>query len=278
MIMMNRYKILILICVCIFSNCAALDALIVETPHFSEIKKYVTPKTLVLLDIDDTLLIPAQTLGTDVWFLYRVEQHKANGIPHPMAFEKALAEWESIRHVTKVKIVEAGTEKIVEELQKDSLMVMGLTTQGLALATRTIQHLNSLNIDLSKTAPSSEDHYFINGHGVLYRAGVLFTSGTPKGTALLKLLELVNYYPSHILFINDKATHLKDVEQALQDKNIDFVGLRYSYSDKRVADFNRTIADIQWQFSSFNYLISDDEAEEIMRQSNAQSGIGIEAS
>jgi hypothetical protein len=247
--------------------CSCINAfgIIIETDRFENIVKYAAPDALILLDIDDTLLIPAQTLGTDVWFLYRIQQNESKGFSKTEAFEKALGEWEAVRHLTQVQIVEEGTEKIIQELQAKPITVMGLTTQGLALATCTARQLGKLDIDLSKTAPSSEDHYFINGHGVLYRKGILFTSGTPKGKALFTLLDLIGYAPKRIVFINDKAKHLKDVEEEAELREVEFIGLRYSYSDQRINNFRPEIADIQWAFSSFDSLLSDQEAEELLK-------------
>ena len=249
-----------------------LQAAIFETAHFKEIENYLNPETLVLLDIDDTLLIPSQTLGSDVWFLYQVEQHKANGLNRTDAVEKALAEWEALRHLTKVKIVEEGTQAIINQMQQSKCVVMGLTTQGLALANRTKMQLKDLGIDLAKTCPSHDSFYFGNGSpghtclqaGVLYREGILFTSGTKKGTALLKLLDCIHYRPKHILFINDKLTHLKDVETSVEEAGIEFTGLRYSYSDERVNSFNKEIAEIQWKHSRFDRILSDQEAQELL--------------
>lgn len=158
----------------------------------------------MILDIDDTLLVPVQTLGTDVWFFHRLEYYKKLE-SYSFALDKALAEWEAIRHLTKVQIVEKGTEKLIEQLQNTNVVVMGLTTQGLAFATRTVNQLNSLDIDLSKTAPSDEENYFMNGQGVLYRHGILFTAGTVKGTALFKLLDKINYHPKHIVFLTSSS-------------------------------------------------------------------------
>lgn len=240
---------------------------IIETSHFAEIYHHITPHTLVLLDVDDTLLIPNQTLGTDVWFIYRKAQYCDSGLSAAEALEKALADWESIRHLTKVSIVEEGADAIIQDLQNKGVPVMGLTTQGLALTTRTLQQLASLNIRLTPTAPSSQDHYFINGpHGVLYREGLMFTSGTPKGKALLKLLAEANFKPEHIVFINDKASHLEDVETEVLAAGMAFTGLRYSYSDERVAQFDPEIAEIQWRYSTFAYILSDAEAMAIKQK------------
>ncbi len=238
-----------------------LCSLIVEVKHFKEILNYLEPNSLIILDIDDTLLLPVQTLGRDSWFQYRLRYHQTKESSYELALDKALAEWEAIRHLTEVEIVEEGTEKVIEELQS-SYNVMGLTTQSLTLSSRTVNQLLTLNIDLSKNPPWPHDYYFINKVGVLYYQGILFTSGTRKGQALLKLLDHISYTPSHIIFINDKETHLQDVEEAVLAKGIAFTGLRYSYRDAEIASFNPEIAAIQWQQSSFDHLLSDEEAQQ----------------
>jgi orotate phosphoribosyltransferase len=251
-----------LICIMLFfTSFSSLYGEIFEAKNFKEIANYIQPDTLVLLDIDDTLMIPVQTLGTDAWFMSLLNDHINRGMEYSLALDKSLAHWEAVRHITHMKIVEEGTDRIIHEMQKNHIVVMGLTTQGLALATRTVVQLNSLSMDLSKTAPSSKDNYFMNGkQGVLYRKGILFTAGTAKGEALVKFLDSINYRPKHIVFINDKKTHLQDVEKDVQLRNITFTGLRYSYSDERVAHFSKKIADIQWTHSTFDHVLSDEEA------------------
>lgn len=233
---------------------------IIETAHFSSIVEYVEEDTLVLLDIDDTLMVPVQTLGTDVWFCDRWNTLKQTFSPQ-VALDKALAEWEAVRQLTKMKIVEEGTQQIISDLQSRNIPVMCLTSQGLALATCTLNQLHSLGIDVTKTAPSAEDHYYINRIGNLYRQGALFTSGTAKGQSLLKLFDAMQYFPKRIVFINDKETHLKDVEEAVEAAGYEFIGLRYNIGDKRVAEYNPKVAEIQWNHSTFNYILSDEEAK-----------------
>lgn len=245
----------ILLFLCSFS----LFSETIETKNFREILNHTTPDTLILLDIDDTLLIPKQMLGCDEWFMYRVRQLKEEGLSSQDALEKALAQWEAIRHLTQMEIVEPGSEEIVATLQNTGHTVMGLTTQGLALATRTVQQLDEQNIDLSITSPMKQDHFFtINNHGVLYRHGILFTSGRPKGEALFKLCDDLGFTPKRILFINDKATHLADIEKTANERGVEFIGLRYAYSDARKAKFSPKIADIQFQ--PFQQIMSDEEA------------------
>jgi hypothetical protein len=243
---------------------ASANAKIIETPHFKEVLDHIKPGALLIVDIDDTLLIPQQTLGTDVWFIYRHKFYLDCGLSQKEALDKALAEWEGVRHLTKIKIVEEGSDEIIRALQCKKVPIIGLTTQGLALATRTVEQLLSLSIDLSQTALTDHDLYFDNGeHGVLFRKGILFTSGTKKGKALQILLKETGFQPQVIVFINDKFSHLKDLEEGAEALGIEFVGLRYSHEDSRVNSFDKAIADIQWTRSSFNHILSDDEAFKI---------------
>lgn len=244
---------------------SGLFAEIIEVAHFQEIENYLSNEMLVVFDIDDTLLIPTQTLGTDVWFRYRVEQHLKKNHSYKIAFEKALAEWEAIRHLTEVKIVETGSQKIIAKMQDQNIPIIGLTTQGLALATRTVQQLLSLEVDLSKTAPSKKDHYFINQQGVLFRHGILFTAGTNKGIALLTLCDLIDIHPKKILFINDKESHLKEVEAVVLANEISFIGLRYNFRDEEINNFSEEIATIQWKYSTFDHLLTDEEAKNLLK-------------
>lgn len=243
---------------------------IVEMPHFQDVRSQITEDTLVILDIDDTLLITAQMLGCDEWFMYRIKMCQKDGLCFSDAIEKTIAEWEAIRHLTKMEIVEPGTEAIIESLQKQGYTVMGLTSQGLALATRTVQQLQEKGIDLSKTSPGDKEAYLqIDGHGIIYRKGILFTSGRHKGEAFFQLCSQLGYSPKRIVFINDKAAHIKEIETAAATRQIPFLGLRYSYSDARKARFDARIANYQFSHSSFQHLLSDDEARAMMNDGGA---------
>ncbi len=244
---------------------APLHAKILEAPHFKEVVPHVNADTLLILDIDDTLLIPVQMLGCDEWFRHRLAKHKAS-MSSQEALGKSLAEWEAVRHITKMEIVEKDTDSIIASLQSKGFTMIGLTTQGLALSTRTTQQLKENNIDLSLTSPNKESHYFTNqGLGVLFQNGILFTSGTSKGESLFTLCEKIKFMPKRIVFINDKGAHLEDLEESANKRGIEFIGLRYSYSDKRKSSFVPEIAEVQFTQSSFHRLLTDDEARDLLK-------------
>jgi hypothetical protein len=241
---------------------AVLQAKIIEVKSFCEIVKYTSTDTLFLLDIDDTILVPEQMLGSDEWFNLRWKKHEASGLSRGVALEKAIAEWESIRHVTKMKKVEQEIDNVIHALQRKGNKVMGLTTQGLALATRTVQQLQEHQIDLSATSSSKEDVFIdMKGHGILYRKGILFTSGQNKGESLFLLCDTKGLKPKRIVYIDDKRSNLTAVEAEAEKRGVEFMGLRYAHADIHKKAFCPEIAEFQFAHSSFARLLSDEEAK-----------------
>lgn len=240
--------------------CSSLFAQIEELDRFSSLESHLTKETLLILDIDDTLLIPVQMLGCDEWFCHRLKE-KGKTCDSNTALEKTLAEWEAIRHLSQMQVVEPGTEAIITSLQERGFMMMGMTTQGLALATRTHQQLVQNGFHIIRTTPMKGDCYLmVEDHGVLYRNGILFTSGTPKGPALFALFDQMKFTPKRLVFVNDKKSHLRDVEQEAEKRGVEFVGLRYAYADQHKALFSPDVAEYQYTHSSFGKILSDEEA------------------
>ena len=60
--------------------------------------------------------------------------------------------------------------------------------------------------------------------------------------------------------MDDKASHLVAIETEAQKRGIEFVGLRYAYSDIHKAAYRHEVAEFQFKHSSFAKLLSDEEA------------------
>lgn len=240
----------------------SLFAQIQEISHFHEIEAYADSNTLVLVDIDDTLLVPAQMLGSDAWFEHRLGSYSKE-YKFEVALEKTLAEWEAIRHLSQMELVEPEIRTVIASMQEKKIPIIGLTIQGLALATRTVLQLRDQNVDLSKTSPFNEDYCFsVEGHTVLYRQGILFTSGKSKGLSFFQLSERFGGAPKRLLAIDDKLKHLEHIEKEAKRLGIEFIGLRYSFSDTKKEAFSPEIADYQLKHSLLTHLLSDNEVKE----------------
>ncbi|MCB1112656.1 MAG: DUF2608 domain-containing protein [Chlamydiales bacterium] len=246
----------------IFLAVSSLQAQIIETMHLEEVREFLTPETLVIFDIDNTLMVPAQDLGTDQWFHHRIYHYIDQGMENRAALEKALGEWMSVQSITKVLEAEPGAAKLVNDLQNEGYTVMGLTSRGLGLSTRTILQLDSLGINLEKTAPTHDEFHFMNTRGVLFREGILFTSGTHKGTAFAKFLDRAHYTPKAVIFINDKHSHIVPVHDMCAQLGIPCIGMRYGYTDAQVAAFDPVLTDLQ--YAEFGKIMSNEEARSLL--------------
>lgn len=237
-----------------------------ELEQFEEITHCVDSETLLILDIDDTLIVPAQMLGNGKWFEYRWDLHEAQGLTHREALEKTLAEWEAIRHLSQMRLVEPEIPNVVSSLQKQAVDLMGVTHQGLALATRTAAQLKELNIDLSLSTLVATDRCIeVDGHTVLFRKGILFTSGKSKGDALFTLFDEIGKTVTRIVAVDDKRVHLEDLEKKAELRGIEFLGFHYRAMERQDI-FLPEIADYQFKHSTFSHILSDEEARALLEE------------
>ncbi len=249
-----------LLCLCLFAV-PFLSATIIESKTIQDVEKYRSEGTLIIYDLDNTLIEPVQLLGSDQWFYYRLNQLIEKLSDKEKALRKALSEWIAAQTVSKIKIVEEGTAEMIASQQAEGVKLMGLTTRDGLMAHCTLLQLEDLGIDLAKGTFQKENLYFDSEKTNFFTGGVLFTSGSHKGRALRKFLALVGYEPKRVLFINDKYQNLKEVADVCYEEGIEFLGLRYGYLDQKIAQFNADIAEIQGL--NFGYILSDEEAYEI---------------
>jgi hypothetical protein len=239
------------------------SAKVVEVSSFKELPQFLEKERLVIFDIDNTLYSPEQFLGSDPWFDHRVKEYQAS-MSTEEAFEKTFAEWMAIECLTKVKLVEEEAPKIIKKLQQEGYALMALTLRAVDLSFCTMRQLHSLDLDLSITAPSHGDFFFLNAKPHLFRKGVLYTDGNDLGKGLLKFFQKIHYFPKSILYINDKEAQLKEVEAMCKKVSIPFVGLRYGGFDSRAKEFDPSIASVQ--LAPLSQILSDQEAKEKLFQ------------
>lgn len=234
---------------------------IYERSSFKSIGDFIDKRTLVLLDYDNTMGKPvsfnplkrknSHTLGSDQWFGHRITHHTSKGLAQQEAVDHALTDWFGVQCFTDAVPVELDTPDYIRQLQKEGHMVMGLTTRGAHLSLPTHRQLNSMNIDLTRTCPKKEELVFLNVHEVKYRYGMLFTSGTHKGDAFGKFLNLVeDVFPldsfDTVLFINDKEKDLRQLQEKVDQLGKSFIGIRYSHMDEEVRNSDMAAADAQF--------------------------------
>jgi len=216
---------------------------------------------VVVFDIDNTILEPAQTLGSDQWFEYLVGKGKQTGLEPQKAIEAAQKDWNRVQPATQVRLVETITAKYIRTLQMRGIVVLALTARPHNIDRVTVDQLTQLNVNFH--------HYseFVP-QDVGYLEGVLFANGKNKGLVLRDFLNQLHIEPRRLIFIDDKEKNVKNMDAEFSNGPFANINYRYGAADERVKAFSADIAELQWAyFVQEGILISDKVAREMLDNS-----------
>lgn len=255
----NFFRCAFYVLLSVSSTLVAAEHLIVETNTFSDVKKYLEDDVLIILDIDNTLIEPTQGLGSDQWAWSRVKALSAKGVPEPEAFAQTMEEWREIHARTGVRSLESMTPEIIQDLQAKGYPMMALTTRAPEDAAITSRELHEVGIDLARTSVLDHSLELSLKRKAQFKEGILFISlDNKKGVALKEFLNKIGYHPKKLIFVDDKLSHIKDVEAACDSLDINYVGIRYAAADEHVKAFDPQIAELQRFF--LHHILSDEDA------------------
>lgn len=249
-----------------------LHSKIVEIEKFEKSNSYVKPKTLILLDIDNTILEPVQMLGNEIWFTHQIKNRMKSGLSYEEAFDQTLPELAAIHNITHVRLIEPSIADIIKKWQNEGYTVMGFTGRGINFVVATERQLKEVGIDLQTTAPLTHSFCLLSDAAVptFYTNGILFTGGKDKGTALIAFLKQLSSQPARILLIDDKKSYLDQVERATEENKIAFLGLWYRGAQKQAERFCPQAADLQRE--RFLHILSDEEAKLLLKEEDCERG------
>ena len=224
---------------------------IVETSHFEDILTYadrLSQKTIVVCDLDNTLIIPCEPLGSVAWAEYVQKKLQSRGVSKRDSEIVEHILWKAIQPHIEVQTVDPKTAEVIQELKNRGILVLGLTARSPEDAAFTFKQLQSVDLDFSQQhhLPQNPLHLSLEPCA-LYEKGVLFaTTSNKKSEVLVKFLESHQIDIEHIIFVDDKRHHVEDVENACRKHGLGCVGVRFSGADKHVERFDPAIADLQW--------------------------------
>lgn len=228
----------------------ALLADIKPIDSLDQILPVADEKTIVFLDVDETLVELSIMLGRKAWRQYARNQLKK---------EKSEAEVDAlcdqITYLFAKQIsylpIEEKTVECVTQLQEQNIPVFALTSRGKHHwydmpvddgERLTILHLQQAGIDLNQSHPLTKDPLFTHQS---YGQGVFFTYPLEdKGELIEELFALTDYRPSQIIFVDDKIDYARSVDRALQKLGIPSLCFHYRYIERH-DPFDPMIAHIQ---------------------------------
>lgn len=238
-----------------------------ETNNIEDILSHINEHTLLVFDLDNTLIEPKQTLGSEQWFMNYLKQQENLGVEKKAALKKTIVHYNAIQNASDVQLVDSKTIQVFNKTKHREVSTLGLTSRGAHLKEATLRQLESVGISfkiLAKSGVQATEHtpYPLKKtkHGIAH-SGIIWTAGSHKGECLVEYLDHLQWKPTHVVFIDDKKDHLYNVENALQKRQIPFIGIRYGYLDAKVKAFNPQISAIQLEY--FNKILSDEDAQAI---------------
>lgn len=230
----------------------SIQACIVEHHHFIAINEYLCPedfnhKTLIVLDIDNTIAQPETLIGGEEWVTHMMNTYTN----HPdirIRYKTIAPLYYDVVHTINFIPVEHTTAYIIRQLQQSGVIVIGLTARSFEIMDRTIEQLHNIGIDLSRASLWHEDMWHDCHLTYCHMGGIIFCDGNDKGKVLTAVFERLNYCPCKIIAVDDKERHLHAIAKAI-DPCIEFIGIRYGHLDEKVRNFDTDAADeelVEW--------------------------------
>ncbi len=205
---------------------------------FQEMTENAGPHSLVIFDINETLLLANEPIFQSL--------HKYERLALQYELEETYSKdvvnqfWGYLRLQTRRDLIDPRVVDIIQSLQARNVKVIALTTSGmgplnkdLSLEDWKLDILKGVRVDFSKAFPEKPCLYFKylpTKHSDRYpgfKEGVLFTCGLSKGLLLSLLLKALDYKPDAIFFVDDKLKNLLAVEEVCKKLNIPFMGCHY---------------------------------------------------
>lgn len=234
---MTRATLALLVVLTAVSARAAVE----ETTSMADALAGAGPGTLVVLDIDNTLLEPVSYVGGDAWYELLVQRAMTERrLSRTAAIDHAMVAWNDAQYVIDVKTVEATTPDAVRRAQASGAQVIALTARTPDIAPRTLAQLASADIAFEQpSAPVALPP------GTLLQGGVLFVGDHhDKGEMLVALMKELKLRPQRVVFVDDKPKHAAAVDRALAKAGVPCRSFRYGAADAKVAAFWRDFGDV----------------------------------
>lgn len=207
-------------------------------------------RTLLVLDIDDTLLTSRGFFGSDAWYEWQKTLPAGDPGKVPCLFDVIALNYEAGGQ----QPTQPDAAALVGALDADALM---LTSRNPLYRGGTLRTLRDAGFktpaplggaaegrswEFRKTADAAPVR-------VVYDQGIFMTSGQDKGLVLLDLLrrlDLARRY-QRVVLVDDGRRNIENMQAALRGSGIEYLGLHYTRIDKSVDAADAAAGRAGWQ-------------------------------
>lgn len=234
-------------------------------------KKHGIKNTLVVFDIDNTILKMPQFLGSDMWWGWQekncVGKKTLIAGCATSSFSGLLKIQGELFALSNMAPTEKSTVSVVKRLQDKGFKVILLTSRGPNFRSATEDDVKENKMHFVQSAIGPKNGYAgtytpydlknFKAYGltkadmdamgnksprpVSFQNGIFMTAGLNKGIMLKTLLNKTNSKFKAIVFADDHIKHTKRMHQIMgKVKGVDLVTYRYSKIDPDVKAFNES--------------------------------------
>jgi hypothetical protein len=192
-------------------------------------------RTLLVLDIDDTLLTSPTFFGSDAWYEWQKTLSPQSPGYVPCRFDVIAMNYEAGTQVP----TQADAVAAINAIPFDKIMV---TSRSPVYRGGTIRELKHAGYDLP--APLQPElagaiyEYRPDpkqpGATISYHQGVLMVAGQNKGRTLIDLLQHVQVAYDRVVQVDDGEKSIDDMREAMAAAGIEYRGVRYNRIEKDV--------------------------------------------
>lgn len=261
-----------------------LRAIIIEAPNlnqFEETLKTIDQQSLVLFDVDETLLLPKDLIlnsnAREIWKLYAKETLENPEIVPPGKYDDKYFFGQVLSRI-EYEVVDPKIVEIIRSLQSRNIKTIAFTKMPVgsvgvipSMEDWRIEHLKKHQFDFSEAFPQFQEikiNVLSTGIPSLFKKGMLCANKQDKGPVFAAFLGAIQWRPSQVVFIDNRLEHLKTMEIALEGTGIKFIGFYYRDVDNRPRIVNEHLAKFQlMHLAKTGEWLSDQEASAILSES-----------
>lgn len=260
-----------------FLSCALLAVCTANnlTPTIKSIESYnqvkfeniTDPATLVLFDVDETLIQPEDT--------YLMNEHSEKGLKFRESLIQKYPQIREMHDIGGLVLAQAARPLIEKEvinkiriLKQKNINVFAITAMNTGkysdierMEKWRYAHLKKLGFEGTY---QSDDFYLqgFKGKPVFYKS-IIATDLEDKGKVLIAVLDKLNLKPQKIIMFDDTLEFLYSVEKECKKRGINFFGYHYNGAKKK--DWDENVISFQAEYLiQHKKWLSDSEAKEKM--------------
>lgn len=222
----------------------------VETDNYKEVtniilqndKRYSAEKTLLVFDIDNTLLTSGTRLGGDIWYQWQTGKLAIK----PSAEEKVPCLYENaitmLYELSPMQLTEPQLPKLMAQWQQKHT-TFALTSRAPDTEYATLRELNRNGINFSTSSLTVKGEKMpLDERGKLKRSwrytnGVFFSSGQDKGQILDFLLNKTGQQYDAIIFVDDSISNIEAMKKMLASD-------KYAQVNSSIIHYTKVEADL----------------------------------